>query len=330
MKKWLFKTAVQRVISWLPASHRWNELLQRYVTKGLTLTPASFEEKLICCRHHLDYYLSFSQCPREDFTVLELGTGWFPILPLGLYLCGAGRITTYDIDSFLHAFTFKRVLELFEEFDREGRLQTLLPQVQPERLKQLRDIRSQAGRESPKVLLERLHIFPVLRDARDSGHPPGSIDLVFSNFVLEHISRDVLVTLLTEFKRVLSPSGVMTHHIGLADQYASFDSSITPFNFLKYPSKQWRFLNNPIIPLTRLRIADYRALLLQTGFDQVAELNIKGSLQELRQVKLAPEFACYTEEDLLVLFSWLVARRPEPERPGIQSSVSAGRNSAPA
>ena len=78
--------------------------------------------------------------------------------------------------------------------ERDGRLQKHLHLVQPERMKQLRAIRSRVGNESPRVLLESLNIFPVLRDARDSNLPAGSIDLVFSNFVLEHISRDVLIS----------------------------------------------------------------------------------------------------------------------------------------
>ena len=27
--------------------------------------------------------------PAPGFTAYELGTGWFPIIPIGLYLCGA-------------------------------------------------------------------------------------------------------------------------------------------------------------------------------------------------------------------------------------------------
>ena len=87
-------------------------------------------------------------------------------------------------------FKFSRILKrkvwrpstfLFDEFDRDGRLQKLLPLAQPERMTQLREIRSRAGSESPRVLLERLKIFPVHRDARDSNLLAGSIDFIFSN-----------------------------------------------------------------------------------------------------------------------------------------------------
>jgi hypothetical protein len=96
--------------------------------------------------------------------------------------------------------------------------------------------------------------------------------------------------------------------VRLADQYASFDRSITPFNCIRYTARQWRFLNNPIVPQSRLRPADYRRIFDQTGWAIVAERNTSGSMDELKKIKLAPEFAEYSKEELLVMFSWLVAR----------------------
>ena len=321
MKAWILKTAVQRTISWLPWSHTWNELLQRYVTKGLVLDAKTFESKVNCCRRHLEHYRTFSPNPRNEFTVQEIGTGWFPIIPIGLYLCGAGRIVTYDLRSFLHADTFRRTLELFAEFDRTGQLLQLLPMVQADRMQRLKDILSPANRESPEVSLARMNIHAVIQDVRDGTTPAGSIDLIFSNFVLEHIEPEEMALLFAEFKRVLSPAGVMTHFIGLADQYAGFDRSITEFNFLQYSKREWRLFNNSIIPLNRLRISDYRKLLVDGGYQILKELSTSGSLDELREVQLAAEFRNYSEEDLVVLWSWLVARpaQASSDRPRVEN-----------
>ncbi len=60
-----------------------------------------------------------------------------------------------------------------------------------------------------------------------------------------------------------------------------------------------------------MRISDYRALFAETGNQITSEDNTKGDPADLRKVPLAPEFQHYSVEDLLVLFSWIVAK-PQP------------------
>ena len=75
-----------------------------------------------------------------------------------------------------------------------------------------------------------------------------------------------------------SPDAVMSHTISLDDQYASYDSGITQFNFLRFPDWAWRCLNNPIIPLNRLRISDYRRFFSESGFQVVDETSQRGDV----------------------------------------------------
>ena len=307
MERWILKTAVQHVISWLPWSHRWNELLQKYVTKGLRLRPSDFEAKLGCCRKHWEHYRTFSRKPKEAPAVLELGTGWFPIVPVGLYLCGAESVTTYDLVPLVRPAGFRQSIELFCEYDQDGRLQAGLPWVLPDRVRQLRQLLPLVGGTSPAELLARLNIHAVIGDARRTGLPSGSVDFVCSTVVFEHIPRDVLAGLFAEFRRISTKDAAMSHYIGLKDQYANFDPSLSPFNFLKYSDRRWRLLNNQMIPLNRLRIPEYRRLHAEAGYRIVKEENASGALDDLRAIRLAPEFQRYTEEDLLVLFSWLAS-----------------------
>jgi len=93
MPNWILKSTVQRVISWLPQSHRWNALFQKKISRGYFARQATFEGKLNLCRQHLDHYRRFSTRPVDDFSAMELGTGSWPIVPLGLYLCGAADIS---------------------------------------------------------------------------------------------------------------------------------------------------------------------------------------------------------------------------------------------
>ena len=202
MERWILKTAVQHVISWLPWSHRWNELLQKYVTKGLLLRPADFESKVECCRQHWEHYQTFSRKPKEAPIVLELGTGWFPIVPVGLYLCGAESVTTYDLVPLVRSAALRQTLEFFCAYDQDGRLQTSLPRVRPDRMRAVRQLLSSASGAPVASLLARLNIRTVVGDARKTSLPANAVDLVCSTVVFEHISRDILAGLFAEFRRV--------------------------------------------------------------------------------------------------------------------------------
>jgi len=86
MPHWLIKSAIHRVISWLPNRQFWNGVLQSSFTKSTVLTPAKFEGKVAECARHFRAFTDFHEAANE-FSAFELGTGWHPIIPLGLYLC---------------------------------------------------------------------------------------------------------------------------------------------------------------------------------------------------------------------------------------------------
>src|SRR5437879_9381556 len=113
MPHWLIKAALHRAISWLPASHHWNALFQQYVSRSLDLSRPRFEHRLDCCRLHLDHFLEVRPNCVRDFKVAEVGTGWFPVVPVGLFLCGAGEIWTFDIASLVRPSRLRQVLAGF-------------------------------------------------------------------------------------------------------------------------------------------------------------------------------------------------------------------------
>ena len=308
MSSWLTKAVLQNVIGRLPKSYLWNGLFQKYVTKAYYPSRSTFLAKIKCCRQHLDCYLKFSPSPRSEFKALEIGTGPWPIVPVGLYLRGASDVWTFDLVPLVRQDVLRRTIELFCESKREGVLEQNLGTIKAERVRHLEELLTQVENVAPVQLLSRLNIHMCIGDARSSSLPDKSVDLIFSTVVLELIGPEILRGMFGEFCRVASPDAVMSHYVGLADQYASFDKSITPFNFLKYTDRQWRVFNNPIIPQNRLRLADYREIFRQSRWGIVEERNTSGSMDDLGKIRLAPAFSRYSTEDLLVLFSWLVAR----------------------
>lgn len=86
MSKWILKAVVQKVISFLPFSHKINFWFQKHITKGVNLSDEHFKDKLTHCSDHIYFYRQHSDL--QNKVVLEIGTGWYPVVPIGLFLCG--------------------------------------------------------------------------------------------------------------------------------------------------------------------------------------------------------------------------------------------------
>jgi len=84
MPNWKLRAAVQGGIALLPYRQTWNRLLQKYVTKTLDLNTETFEYKLTIVNEHVSNYLETASSPKNSFSVLELGTGWHPVIPVEL------------------------------------------------------------------------------------------------------------------------------------------------------------------------------------------------------------------------------------------------------
>jgi hypothetical protein len=310
MASWLVKALVQRGIGALPNPHYWNELFQDRVTHSLDLTMERFEVSLRNCQNHLEQLRRFGSTAKSGrFSAFELGTGWFPTVPIGLFLCGAREVWTWDIAPFLTRDRLKLTIRRFLELEQRDELKAHLD-VLPERLNRLLEIlalcESSAGL-GPAELLEQMGIHYRIGNAPQSGLPPQSVDLIVSDVVFEYLAPQELFEILREFRRVAAQNAVMSHTIGLDDQYAAYDREITPFNFLRFPDWVWRCLNNPIIPLNRLRITDYRRAFGESGFRIVHEASQRGDPADLARTPLAARFRDYPIEDLLVIYTWLVA-----------------------
>ena len=308
MAKWILKALVQRGIGMLPAAQFWNELFQIYITRSVVDSPAAVQDKLEHCRRHLEALRKYGS-NKEDFTVFDLGTGWLPVVPVGMYLCGAKEVYTCDLAPLLKPARVTYVLQQIVEFAERGELGKLLPEFKPERLERVREVLRDKTTRTPAEMLKPLGIDVIIRDARAVELPAASVDLFCSTQVLESIPAPILTEIFTHFARLATPQPAMSHYIDLSDQYAAFDRSITPFNFLRFSNREWSWINNKIIPLTRLRIPEYRRVIAESGWKLAEEDNTVGQPDDLNRVPLAGEFNQYSREDLLVLRSWLMANR---------------------
>jgi hypothetical protein len=310
MPSWLLKAAAQGVISSLPASDRLNYLFQRHVTGSVVLSDEVFERKVGQCDRHIRSYQTAREGSGLPSLALELGTGWYPVVPVGLALTGVTRVVTVDVSSLLSPERTRQVLAAYVALLRSGAADTLLPQIDAERAEAVTAAAGETTAKSTAELLEPLGVQVLIGDARASGLPEGSVDLFVSNNTFEHIAPQVLGEIVAEFKRLAAPGAVMDHFVDMSDHYAHFDSSITEFNYLRYSDRAWRPFNNRLQYQSRLRLPDYRRILQEAGFAIVAEDGEQGPSDALASVELAPRFRGYAREDLLTLRVWLTAVSP--------------------
>ena len=305
MAHWILKAAVQRSIALLPRSQSWNYLLQKYVTRSIELDEGRLRTYLqLYARRHIENWF-FSHL-KSDFTVMELGTGWYPVIPIAFYLCGASKIWTIDKQPLLRPANVRRAVQLFVDLAQRQELMALLPRVQADRLAALLSLNNNGHVVPYSEMLARLNIHVLVLDARRTGLEQGSVDFFFSNAVLSEIPEHILLAIFAEFRRVASSEATMSHYVSLVDPYVSFDDAVTPFHFLQYADRTWRLLNNSLHYHNRLRIPDYRRIHGSAGFRILLEDNERGSPEDLEKVRLAKEFQRYSRDELLVLRSWML------------------------
>jgi len=290
MKKWVQKAIVQKTISYLPFSHNINYIFQKYVTKGVNLSDEYFYDRLGHAGDHLKSFRKYSG-KTIPMSCLEIGTGWYPIVPISFFLVGADKIYSVDISFLTSKARLQTTLQKFVECNSSGRLKTYL-EFLPERLDIINNLLSNYDKFSLNEVLQQLNITYLIEDARKLSLPDNSIDLVNSNNTFEHIYPDILIPILKEFRRVVKKQGgVMSHFIDMSDHFAHFDKSINIYNFLQFSDKQWKWIDNSIQPQSRIRIYDYKQIYSDLNIPVSEESFREGNLNELKSIQVAAKFA---------------------------------------
>lgn len=302
MKKWVIKAVVQKIISWLPGSHRINYLFQKYITKGVYLSDEYFYDRLGHGIFHLNSHLEKSKSiPEKTF---ELGTGWYPVVPVAFFLCGSSEIVTTDITPLTDAGKLKTTLRKFIEAEKSGKLNDL--PLLPERMLRLKSL-AETNESNLETLLKQLHIVYLNADARKLNYPDKYFDLIHSNNVYEHIYPEILKDIIREFKRLIKEHGTQCHFIDMSDHFAHADSSITIYNYLQFTEKQWRRIDNSVQPQNRLRMPQYREMYAELGIPIRKTEFRPGNFEDVRCLKLAKPFSEMDPVQVAISHAYLVS-----------------------
>jgi hypothetical protein len=292
---WRIKGIVQKVLSTAPGGSRVNDILQR-TAGGLRNVDATVDSKVI------DDWVVLARQLRElnvripGAVLVEVGTGWFPVLPLCFALAGARTCHTFDVARHLNARLTRRAI---------ARLRVHLPRIADTvgvTLEQVeRRYRDVCGAPDVVTALTRAGVsYHAPADAARTGMQNQTVDAVFSNSVLEHVPGPDITALLRETARILKPAGVSLHSVNCGDHYVYFDRSITAINYLKYSDRQWALWNNRLLYQNRLRPIDLVGLAEDAGLQIVLSRFTPREqlLRILPTLGVADQFKAYAPEQL--------------------------------
>ncbi|MBX3727237.1 MAG: methyltransferase domain-containing protein [Xanthomonadales bacterium] len=303
---WRLKAAIQNAIALLPGamSQRVYYAMQRRF--GGLRSPA-VEDKL---RQGVEVAerVEANGATVDGARVLEVGTGRRLGLPLSLWLQGAERVTTVDLNPYLRAELVHE--DLVQMRAQRDRVESLLGErLDRRRLDALLEL---AGAFSLPALLDLCAIrYASPADAASLELADASIDLHVSYEVMEHIPGPVLAAILREAARLLRPGGLAVHCIDLTDHFSHSDPGIGPLNFLRFGERGFRLLaGNGFMYMNRLQVDDYDAIWAHTGLavrERLAEPDPDvGAALAAGAIPLAPRFSGKPVEVLAVLRAWYV------------------------
>jgi SAM-dependent methyltransferase len=309
---WRLKAQLQNLIAAFPSdfSYELYFFLQRHFGGLRTVNPISRFQAGIAVMERLRR----QQLQTKDKAFLEVGTGRCVDLPIALWLCGAGRVITVDLNPYLapdlirQSLTFVRnnralVEATFGDYAGQpwfaGRLELLLSN-------ETSDIRT---------LLTALNIeylAPV--DATGLALQDKSVDYHVSFAVLEHIPPSTLCGILKEGRRLLRSGGRFIHLVDFSDHFSHSDDSITAVNFLRFSEKQWaRCAGNRYMYHNRMRVDEFTELLAESGLsiDLLKTSVDQRALEALQKgFPLAERFQRKPPEVNAVSSAWVVAAAP--------------------
>lgn len=236
-------------------------------------------------------------------TVLEIGTGWQPMIPILFTLAGA-KVYMTDLHRLMRNDTFAAALAAIRENATEiaQRLNVSSAAVE--------QVVAKGGCEFTGRLRDLGLTYLAPCDCRRLDLPAASLDVVTSHAVLEHVPPHVIRDIFLEAKRLLRPGGRMIHLVDHSDHWSHRDRRITGVNFLQYSDRVFQLTCvNPQNYQNRLRHPDYLEMLRNAGFTVTREQRLvpPACLDGVRAMKVAPRFRELAVDDLATTESIFLA-----------------------
>jgi SAM-dependent methyltransferase len=237
----------------------------------------------------------------KGHTLLELGTGWVHAGSLYSALLIDAAIIAFDVWDCRSLYCSKneiaRVAEAIEAAEDHS-------ESDKKRASE-RAAAALAAKTFPE-LYDVLNIKYLIDESGLRRIPEASVDMIYSQDVLEHVNRDRFVLSIEAWKRLLKPHGRFLALVGLDDHLAHYDSSKSMKEYVYHSEFFWKhLLNNRLQYINRLTVTEIVDLLQRNGFD-VEDFEVERCSVELDRVH--PSYRWQTQEDLETTCLRLYAR----------------------
>lgn len=246
-----------------------------------------------------------SGCEAAGRSVLEIGTGWQPTIPLVFSLSGARKVTMIDIqrlmDSAALGGTASKLREHSELIAR--RLSRPVAELSAR-------LDPPAGASFTDLLVRYNLEYLAPFDLLSGDLPAQELDIIISRAVLEHVPPDTVTRIFHECRRILRPGGRMCHLIDNSDHWEHEDKRLTRLHYLKYSQRAFDRISswNPLDYQNRLRHFQYVEMLQAAGFEILIDDSVvsEEALASLGKIDLDDAFKGMPPRELAILSSRLV------------------------
>lgn len=230
-------------------------------------------------------------------SILEFGSGWFPIIPMLFHLAQARRVILTDVEQLMDDKTITIARNVILENER----------VVAERLGlSTYELHSRLASFAPEYLVPW----------KSTLTSDKSVDVIVSRAVIEHVPIETIRYFFAEFKRILKDDGFTSHIIDNSDHLEHSDKSLSRINFLRFEDRDlwWRIACMNIQGYqNRLRHSDYSAFFEENGW---RILTAEGSpdakaVVDASKLPLSSRFRGRDPHDLAILTSHFILTKAE-------------------
>lgn len=281
-KMWFLKIVLKCLLSRLPVPYLWWQSLGLF--RHGDMDSAKYAFKIF----NLHWCRAFPKGIPKGLVVLELGPGdsiASAIIAASygaakVYLVDVGRYATKDISYYKTLVAAIKVKGLD------------IPNL--ENVTTIDDILEVCNAE---YLTDGLNSLKSLKS--------GSVDLVWSHSVLEHVRKHQFDESLFELTRVLKEGGLSSHNIDFQDHLSR------GLNNLRFSEKVWEssFFVNSGFYTNRIPAAEMHCLFRDVGYQVLKEGFGKWPTLPISRVSLSDEFQNYTDDELLNRTSHVLLRK---------------------
>ena len=136
--------------------------------------------------------------------------------------------------------------------------------------------------------------------------PSGSLDLILSTAVLEHVGRADFPLLAREMLRLLRPGGTAYHEVDLMDHLGGAQ------NNLRFSEKAWEspLMANSGFYTNRLRCREIVGIMREAGFDAALTRVTRWPSPPTPRDALAAPFRALPDDELLIANFGMLLRKP--------------------